>query len=156
MCKIRARLTQGGIQRQEHGHEWDDEADEQVGSAVASVPAPSFSSLSNVHEEPESVQECSSERIAEKRLTVNEEQTKEISAVSNLSFEPSRSCKNPLRTTIEEAIGDYLEAQQQANRRPKTMEWHQTALGLFGQYLQTECQVVLLAEMTERHVHGWL
>jgi integrase len=36
------------------------------------------------------------------------------------------------------------------------MEWHQTALGLFGQYLRTEYQVVLLAEMTERHVQGWL
>ena len=36
------------------------------------------------------------------------------------------------------------------------MEWHQTALGLFGQYLRTECECVLLAEMTEGHVHGWL
>ena len=36
------------------------------------------------------------------------------------------------------------------------MEWHETALGLFGQYLQTECQCILLVEMTERQVQGWL
>ena len=57
---------------------------------------------------------------------------------------------------MEEAIGEYLTAQQRAKRRPKTMEWHQTALRLFEQYLQTECQVLLLAEMTERHVRGWV
>ena len=30
------------------------------------------------------------------------------------------------------------------------------ALGVFGQYLRAECECVLLVEMTERHVSGWL
>jgi site-specific recombinase XerD len=58
--------------------------------------------------------------------------------------------------TIEDALEGYLEAQQRAKRRPKTIEWHQTALGLFGQYLRIEGQCDLLAKITERHVHGWL
>ena len=140
-------------------HEPHDEANEYAVSpvpyacTVVSTHAPSFS---NAQEEPGSVQELSPERAPEKRPMMNEEQVAGVSPVSNSSLEPTTSKKHPMSITIEEAIRDYLTDQQRVKRRPKTMEWHQTALGLFGQYLQTECQVVLLAEMTERHVHGWL
>lgn len=58
--------------------------------------------------------------------------------------------------TIVHAIRDYLEVQQREGRRPKTIEWHQTALALFEQYLRTECHCVLLTEITEKQVCDWV
>ncbi len=87
---------------------------------------------------------------------MNQEHVSETSLVSNSAAAPIRAVKNSLSIRIEEAFEQYLAAQQRAKRRPKTLEWHETALGLFGQYLRTEYQCVLLAEMTERHVQGWL
>ncbi|GCE22211.1 integrase catalytic domain-containing protein [Dictyobacter kobayashii] len=57
--------------------------------------------------------------------------------------------------SIEQAIQGYLEAQRRGKRRPKTLEWHQTALRLFQQYLLTECQCVLIHQITEAAVQGW-
>ncbi|GER86514.1 hypothetical protein KDW_06760 [Dictyobacter vulcani] len=57
--------------------------------------------------------------------------------------------------SIEQAIQDYLEAQRRGKRRPKTLEWHQTALRLFQQYLLTECQCDLIHQMTPAAVQNW-
>ncbi|EFH86194.1 integrase family protein [Ktedonobacter racemifer DSM 44963] len=57
--------------------------------------------------------------------------------------------------SIEQAIQAYLEAQRRGKRRPKTLEWHQTALHLFQQYLLTECQCDLIHQITEAAVQGW-
>ena len=43
-----------------------------------------------------------------------------------------------------------------AGRRPKTLEWHRTALPLFQQYLTTERQMVLASGITAADVHAWL
>ncbi len=123
---------------------------------VLAAHAQSFSFSFDPAEEPTSVQEPSSGSGSEQTSPANEEPALDASSVSDPSSEPSTRCKHPMSITIEEAIGDYLEAQQQAMRRPKIMEWHQTALSLFGHYLQTKCQIVLLAELTELHVQGWL
>ena len=170
--KIRTRLAHVSVQSQEDGtdetvsttllseeHEPHDEANELAVSpilcACTAVPAPA-PTFSNAQEELASVQDLSSERVPEKIHTIKEELVTDVSPMSNLSLERTASCKHPMSITIEETIGDYLAAQQQAKRRPKTMEWHQTALRLFGQYLRTECQCVLLVEMTEGQVQGWV
>jgi site-specific recombinase XerD len=124
--------------------------------AVVSAHTSSFLPSFDAQEALRSVQELTPGSAPEKTHPANEEQAFHASAASNPSTQLNMSCKNPMRMTIGDAIGGYLEAQQRAKRRPKTMEWHQTALDLFGQYLRTEGQCVLLAEMTERHVHGWL
>ena len=139
-------------------HEENNDANEQGANTIIGSFAgmrahnPSF----EAQEVTTSVQEPLSENAPQKSSPAKKEQSLNASLVSDPSSEPNTFCKNPTSMTIEDAIGDYLVAQQQAKRRPKTMEWHQTALGLFGQYLRTECECVLLAEMTERHVHGWL
>jgi hypothetical protein len=46
----------------------------------------------------------------------------------------ARQVKHPA-LTIEQAIQWYLDEHRANERSPKTMEWHQTALGLF----QTQC-----------------
>ena len=58
--------------------------------------------------------------------------------------------------TIEQAIQDYLQEQRANGRRTKTIEWHQTALHFFQQYLQGEQHLALLTEITAREVRGWL
>ena len=57
---------------------------------------------------------------------------------------------------IEQASQDYLEDQRSHHRRPKTLEWHEKALGLFQHYLLTEHQCVLLGQITEEQVRSWL
>jgi site-specific recombinase XerD len=58
--------------------------------------------------------------------------------------------------SIEQAIQEYLEAQRKSQRRPKTLKWHQTALSLFQRYLLDERQCVLLNQISEPEIHGWL
>jgi hypothetical protein len=75
------------------------------------------------------------------------------------SFAPAsskRSRHKPSDMTIEQAVQDYLEDQRSKHRRSKTLQWHQQALGLFQHYLLTEHQCVLLRQITEAQVCGWL
>jgi site-specific recombinase XerD len=58
--------------------------------------------------------------------------------------------------TIEQAIQDYLYEQESKPRRPKTLEWHQRALGLLQEYLLTEHQCIRLDQITPAQVTGWL
>ncbi len=62
---------------------------------------------------------------------------------------------SPSTRTIEHAIQEYLQDQVRKHRRPKTLEWHQKALGLFEQYLRTEHRCVLFGQVTQLQVHGW-
>ena len=57
---------------------------------------------------------------------------------------------------IEQAVQEYLESRRKGKRRPKTLEWHQTALHLFQQYLQEECQCVSVNQITEAEVRNWI
>ncbi len=57
---------------------------------------------------------------------------------------------------IADAIQEYLEGQRTQHRRPKTLEWHETALRLFGQYLQTEQHCLLIDRITPFQVQSWL
>lgn len=68
----------------------------------------------------------------------------------------TRSRHTPSTLTIEQAIEDYLEDQRSHHRRPKTIEWHEHALGLFQRYLLGEHQCLLLGQITQAQVRGWL
>jgi len=54
--------------------------------------------------------------------------------------------------SIEQAIGSYLQEQRVNGRSFKTLEWHQTALGLFQHYLVDERHLHLLCQITEAEV----
>jgi site-specific recombinase XerD len=58
--------------------------------------------------------------------------------------------------SIERAIQAYLQEHREAGSRPKTLEWHQTALGLFQQYLVGERHLSWLCQITQSGVQGWL
>jgi integrase len=77
-----------------------------------------------------------------------------------LPSHPSRGHPKPVRRrsslTIEQAVQIYLEEQRKSKRRSKTLEWHQTALRFFEQYLRSECQCIGIDQITETQVRGWL
>jgi site-specific recombinase XerD len=68
----------------------------------------------------------------------------------------TRSRLTPSTLTIEQAIQDYLEDQRNHHRRPKTIEWHEYALELFQRYLRSRHQCLLLGQITQAQMHGWL
>ncbi len=61
-----------------------------------------------------------------------------------------------LALSIEGAIQSYLQEQRANGRSVKTLEWHQTALGLFQQYLVNKRHLMLLSQITESEVRGWV
>jgi len=69
--------------------------------------------------------------------------------------QPSPSARFPV-LTIERAIQSYLQEQRTHGRSSKTMEWHQTALGLFQQYLVGVGHLSLLCQITQAEVRGWV
>jgi hypothetical protein len=68
----------------------------------------------------------------------------------------TRSRYDPSTLTIEQAIQDYLEDRRSHHRRPKTIEWHAHALELFQRYLRSQHQCLLLGQITQAQMHGWL
>jgi hypothetical protein len=82
--------------------------------------------------------------------------------VEHSHLAPSRSVHRPSsrrksqRLTIERAIQEYLQAHRTVGHRPKTLEWHQTVLSHLHQYLQTECDLVLVHHLTETALRSWL
>nr|WP_246035277.1 hypothetical protein [Dictyobacter kobayashii] len=68
-----------------------------------------------------------------------------------------RSAKtNAQRLTIEHAIHAYLQTHHKAGHCPKTLEWHQTALRQFQQYLLAECHLLYVSQITPANVHDWI
>ncbi len=61
-----------------------------------------------------------------------------------------------LALSIQRAIQSYLQEQRANERSVKTLEWHQTALGLFQQYLVDKRHLHLLCQITEAQVRGWV
>ena len=57
---------------------------------------------------------------------------------------------------MERAIQEYLQAHRKVGHRPKTLEWHQMALGHLQQYLLTECHLLLVNQITETTMRNWL
>ena len=75
---------------------------------------------------------------------------------SRTSVRSTHFQQNPSALTIEQAIVDYVEDQKSHHRRPKTVEWHEHALGLFQHYLLTEHQCLLPGQITPAQVGGWV
>lgn len=66
---------------------------------------------------------------------------------------PASNAETPL--TLEQAMETYLQAHQRAGHHPKTLEWHQTALGQLQQYMQAERALFQVQDLTEADMCGW-
>lgn len=63
--------------------------------------------------------------------------------------------KRQTTTTLEQTIGEYLKDHEGGNHSPKTLEWHQTALGFLRTYLEEEQGITLVTEVTAPAISGW-
>jgi hypothetical protein len=83
-------------------------------------------------------------------LTTNDGTTQDTSMLSHeprqpshvsVNHDPSHSTSSNM--TLAQAIQDYLQDQKRHHRRPKTLEWHELALGLFQRYLRCQRRAAL-------------
>jgi integrase/recombinase XerD len=58
-------------------------------------------------------------------------------------------------TTVERAIADYLLDHEGGNSSPKTLQWHQTALGLLREFLEKERCITLVGEVDASDITAW-
>lgn len=58
-------------------------------------------------------------------------------------------------TTIERAIEDYLLDHEGGNHSKKTLEWHNTALGLMRKYFVEEREITLVGEIDSPDINAW-
>ena len=58
-------------------------------------------------------------------------------------------------TTIEHAIEDYLLDHEGGNHSKKTLEWHNTALGLMRKYFVEEREITLVGEIDSPDINAW-
>lgn len=56
---------------------------------------------------------------------------------------------------MEQAIADYLLDHEGGNASPKTLQWHQTALGLLRTFLQEERTITLVSEIEATDINAW-
>jgi site-specific recombinase XerD len=58
-------------------------------------------------------------------------------------------------TTVEHAIADYLADHEGGNSSTKTLQWHQTALGLLRHFLEEERTITLVGEVDASDISAW-
>ena len=63
--------------------------------------------------------------------------------------------KRRARATIGHAIADYLLDHEGGNHSDKTLQWHQTALGLLQSFLQEERGITLVGEVDAPDINAW-
>src|SRR5262249_25573065 len=136
--------------------EGDDNASSACTIACFSSAVPSQQTM---EESPFPSQPTSEEETTHRPATTN---GVAVQSITVSSTEQPQAPRTPVRLqrsrqkssviTLEQATQHYLEDQRSHHRRPKTLEWHRKALGLFLQYLRTEHECVLLGQMTEAQV----
>ncbi len=63
--------------------------------------------------------------------------------------------KRRASTTMERAIADYLLDHEGGNSSQKTLQWHQTALGLLRSFLKEERGITLVGEVDAPDINAW-
>ena len=58
-------------------------------------------------------------------------------------------------TTLQRAIADYLLDHEGGNSSLKTLQWHQTALGLLRSFLEQERSITLVGEVDAPDINAW-
>ncbi|MBO0791635.1 MAG: hypothetical protein J2P36_11900 [Ktedonobacteraceae bacterium] len=87
--------------------------------------------------------------------TVEEEQN-QVPHTPTEAEHPVRLSVGDQGLTIGQAIQGYLQHHQRARRQPKTVAWHQTALGQFQQYLLVERHVLQVNRLSGTDIRSWL
>jgi integrase/recombinase XerD len=95
---------------------------------------------------------------AEARKTVDKEQTSQTTPRKQApgKKEQQRLLANRrASTTLQRAIADYLLDHEGGNSSLKTLQWHQTALGLLRSFLEQERSITLVGEVDAPDINAW-
>ena len=99
-------------------------------------------------------------RAGAQRHKVNRERTARAEQAEQQGRQPGTRIPAPKSgsqtMTVSRAKDEYLRDQIGGNRSQKTIEWHQTALGLLSAYLAEQEQVTLVTDVDAVHLTGWL
>jgi hypothetical protein len=63
--------------------------------------------------------------------------------------------KRRAATTLVRAIEDYLNDHEGGNHSLKTLQWHQTSLGLLRRFLEEEREITLVGEVDAPDISAW-
>jgi hypothetical protein len=63
--------------------------------------------------------------------------------------------KRRAATTLARAIEDYLNDHEGGNHSLKTLQWHQTSLGLLRRFLEEEREITLIGEVDAPDISAW-
>ncbi len=91
---------------------------------------------------------------AERRRAAEEAATKAKRAKGK-DKQASLLSRRRASTTMERAIADYLLDHEGGNSSQKTLQWHQTALGLLRSFLQEERGITLVGEVDAPDINAW-
>ncbi len=90
----------------------------------------------------------------ERRRAAEEAATKAKGATGK-DRQASLLSKRRASTTRERAIADYLLDHEGGNSSQKTLQWHQTALGLLRSFLEEERGIMLVGEVDAPDINAW-
>jgi integrase/recombinase XerD len=98
-------------------------------------------------------------RAVAQRQKLDRARTERAEVAEQKSRQPAKRTPAPKpgaqTTTVSRAMEAFLQDQIGGNRSKKTIEWHQTALGLFSAYLAEHEQITLVADIDAMHITGW-
>jgi integrase/recombinase XerD len=69
--------------------------------------------------------------------------------------QPQLLARRRANTSLASAIEDYLLDHEGGNSSPKTLEWHQTTLGLMQTYFEQERALTLVGEIDAPDISAW-
>ena len=95
---------------------------------------------------------------AEARKTADKEQSSQTTPRKRTRGKQEQQrllAKRRAGTTLQGAIADYLLDHEGGNSSLKTLQWHQTALGLLRIFLEQERSITLVGEVDAPDINAW-
>lgn len=113
---------------------------------------------------PEGPRASSRARVTEQRAVaqrqkIERQRAQRAEQIEQKSHQPAMQKPAPKAgaqmTPMSRALDAYIQDHVGGNRSKKTIEWHQTALGLFSTYLAEQEQILLVTDIDALHITGW-
>jgi site-specific recombinase XerD len=116
---------------------------------------PSKQPSANVTEARAAAQRAKLDAQAERRRAAAEDAATKVKQAKGKDKQAALLSKRRASTTMERAIADYLLDHEGGNSSQKTLQWHQTALGLLRSFLEKEREITLVGEVDAPDINAW-
>lgn len=96
-----------------------------------------------------------SEPDAQTHSYVQSREKRSVNPFQRKETRQARLLEGQAGATLESTIANYLDDHEGGNHSGKTLEWHETSLGLMRSYLEQERGITLVAEVNASALSGW-